>query len=399
MPTTLLLASAPCTALAAHLSALYQRYGKRLHCDGAVGREHSIDDALGWASVKKYVSSLFLRSVPLCLKILFLAYPLVSAVAFKAFDCEDFGEAGRWLRADFSQRCEGADYRMIQILAVLGICMYPIGVPLCYAMLLFRARVAITSEKGTKLSHATRFLHDAYKPRFFWWELMEVLRRFLLVGVACVIAPGSLLQLALGEAVALVFLVVQMQAHPYKRLADGFLAKACGFSLAVFFFSCVLLKIGTLTELQAVRERLPPSLRQDFANPTVLITAVLLFSVLISLVVAAGLMLLQLEEERAHEQRKEALKHQRQLRYVRTNQPVVLPTVDVGHYHLFLSHVWSFGQEYVDAPFKPWSLTSRLHPLTCSESLLKGPLKLWLPKESEFLYMLRVLLWPTVQCV
>ena len=38
--------------------------------------------------------------------------------------------------------------------------------------------------EATKFSEALLFLHAAFKPNFFWWELLVVLRLFLLLGVA-----------------------------------------------------------------------------------------------------------------------------------------------------------------------------------------------------------------------
>ena len=115
------------------------------------------------------VSDALLRSLPLCLQLLFLAYPTVSTVAFRAFDCEDFGEGGKWMRADYSIDCDGAAYRRIAAVATIAICLFPVGVPVCYAVLLVRARHAIRLERPTPLSSALDFLHGYYVPKFFWW--------------------------------------------------------------------------------------------------------------------------------------------------------------------------------------------------------------------------------------
>eukprot|EP00966_Prymnesium_polylepis_P226136 5230945-Prymnesium_polylepis.1 len=109
---------------------------------------------------------------------------------------------------------------------------------------------------------------------YYAWELVEVLRRFLLVGVACVIRPGTVHQILLGAVVALTFLVVQTQARPFRRLAEGFLSMASGFMLVVIFFCGFLLQVDTLndqTEITAFGEvslsaRLTPELRDRFAS-------------------------------------------------------------------------------------------------------------------------------------
>ena len=73
---------------------------------------------------------------------------------------------------------------------------YPIGVMAFCGVLLSRARRAIIDEKPTPLSRALEFLYKEYLPEFFWWEIMEMFRRFVLVGILVMFRPGSLEPLA-----------------------------------------------------------------------------------------------------------------------------------------------------------------------------------------------------------
>ena len=56
-----------------------------------------------------------------------------------------------------------------------------------------------------------------YKLDFFWWEEMEVLRRFVLIGLMSVIYPGTIVQLVIANLISLSYLVVQVQAAPFLR--------------------------------------------------------------------------------------------------------------------------------------------------------------------------------------
>ena len=49
--------------------------------------------------------------------------------------------------------------------------IWPVGVPVFFASLLFASRKAITERKPTTLSRAIRFLHAEYRAEFFFWEL------------------------------------------------------------------------------------------------------------------------------------------------------------------------------------------------------------------------------------
>ena len=85
--------------------------------------------------------------------------------------------------ADVSIVCGSTKHRTAQSIAIAAILLYPIGLFALNGALLFYARDAILSEKPTALSRAVAFLHREYLPAFYFWELMEMARRFLLVGL------------------------------------------------------------------------------------------------------------------------------------------------------------------------------------------------------------------------
>ena len=296
---------------------------------------------LASAEPARSVSETLLRATPLCLKLLFLAYPTVSTVAFRVFDCEDFGALyGSYLRVDYSFHCDGDAYTAMKAVAVVAILIFPIGVPLTYFGLLLKASPAIRSQAPTRFSASLSFLHADYLPQFFWWEIVEVMRRFLLVGVACLIAPGSLSQLMMGTCVTLLFLILQLQARPHKRPEEGSLAMADGFFLLIIFFCCILIKMGSVTELQVVREQLPPTLVSQVSYPVVFLSFGLMTSVLGSLVLSLGFLTYNIRTEMRRYQDEAMALAKRRLRYKDTGEPVELPT-HPDQYHLFLS-------QYVD---------------------------------------------------
>jgi hypothetical protein len=103
-------------------------------------------------------SALLELSATPILWLLFLAFPLVSKAAFDAFSCFEFETSG-WLKADVAIRCGSHEHDAVVHLAWLAILLYPVGVLLMSAILLFLARHAIQSNKPTPLSRAIHFLH------------------------------------------------------------------------------------------------------------------------------------------------------------------------------------------------------------------------------------------------
>jgi hypothetical protein len=104
------------------------------------------------------------------------SYPIITNVAFEAFSCFEFEDGTGWLIADVLIQCDTAgfpspEHLEAKAIATLAICIYPVGVWVLHAMLLFFARKDIRSKKTTKLSSSLTFIHKDYDPAFFWWEV------------------------------------------------------------------------------------------------------------------------------------------------------------------------------------------------------------------------------------
>ena len=93
------------------------------------------------------------------------------------------------------------------MLSWLAVVTYPIGLWIGCFLLLYKASPAVVSGKPTHFSRAVEFLYKDYEVRTFWWELMEMLRKFLLVGIFVILDPGTILQVAAGTMVSAAYLV------------------------------------------------------------------------------------------------------------------------------------------------------------------------------------------------
>ena len=68
-----------------------------------------------------------------------------------------------------------------------------------------------------------------------------------------VLAQGSMLQLLLGVLLSAAFLLVQVQASPYKSVSDDFLASASSFSLVALFLCAQSFKQFELVGLEDIK--------------------------------------------------------------------------------------------------------------------------------------------------
>ena len=145
----------------------------------------------------------------MALKLLFIVFALVSAIAVQAFDCEQFDNGEHWLRADFSLRCGNDDangdmvpsseYQTVRAVAILALLLYALGVPLLFLGLLLSCRKQLSRlAPSTPLSSSLSFLCAEYRKRFFVWEVLESVKKLFFISVIRLASPGTLLQLLLA---------------------------------------------------------------------------------------------------------------------------------------------------------------------------------------------------------
>ena len=230
-------------------------------------------------------------ALPPILWLLFFAYPLVTNVAFAAFPCYDL-DSGSWLRADVAIKCGSAEHTEAMSLAVVAILLYPIGLLLTSFILLLRAREAIRSKETTPLSKAIAFLWREFKPEYFWWECIELLKRVVLVGLMQLAWYGEVLQVLLGTLLAVSFLLFQLISLPYADPSINFVASISSYCLVVFFLMCVALKYATLTDTYDIAGKMSGAQHDVYTYDTNVLSALLLVSIFASVVVA-GIMTLQ----------------------------------------------------------------------------------------------------------
>lgn len=74
-----------------------------------------------------------LAALPWLLLLSFLVFPMVTSTAFLAFSCEEFDNGRSYLRADYAIECSNTEasgsYKRVELLAWLGILLYPVGRP------------------------------------------------------------------------------------------------------------------------------------------------------------------------------------------------------------------------------------------------------------------------------
>jgi len=89
--------------------------------------------------LRKNVEGIFNRCVKMALTVIFLIYPFISQTVFQGFSCRQLDSGEDWLDVDFQVDCNSTKY-LLQFwsFGLIGVWVYPIGIPLATMLLLFK---------------------------------------------------------------------------------------------------------------------------------------------------------------------------------------------------------------------------------------------------------------------
>ena len=206
------------------------------------------------ASVRKHsVCEMATRpeTVDLLLWLFFLLYPLLAKTALVPFDCVDVGDQ-RLMRASPGEACDEDEWYLLGALGGAGTVVYSFGFPLlCFVM----TRAAHNAPSGAILGDGVddkkvgrarrriaraRLLLRSYRPKYWYWEALEVLRKYFLTSVVLVVAPSSLVQVYMGLLVCMASTILVALHQPYADPFCGALQFVALMQLTITYMSGML---------------------------------------------------------------------------------------------------------------------------------------------------------------
>ena len=167
---------------------------------------------------------------------------MVCQTVFQAFKCQRLSEEHEFLSVDFQTDCTTDGFTALQLIAVLMVVVYPIGIPASLFAALWRNRAELSkaeSDKGEEFAP----LVEAYKlDCWYWWvkpaqscrkkqtltscsaacrEALEMGRKVVLTGVMIFFRPGSVQQLLVGGLIAAFYMAAAVSKRPFVSRFDN----------------------------------------------------------------------------------------------------------------------------------------------------------------------------------
>ncbi|KAG5178591.1 hypothetical protein JKP88DRAFT_154875, partial [Tribonema minus] len=186
------------------------------------------------------------RDVNAFLVFTFLIFSGVSLTVFETFACDkELKEftGNIYLHADYSLQCSDDEglHKKYSIYAGFMVVVYPVGIPLMYAAILWRvaARQREHGQQPSRLTSASSFLWSSYEGRAYYWESAECVRRLMLSGLLVFIMPGTPGQSAVACIFAFVTTMVYEKIRPHHDSMDMWL----------YTLGCVIVVFSMFTSL------------------------------------------------------------------------------------------------------------------------------------------------------
>lgn len=149
---------------------------------------------------------------------LFLSFPNVSSKVLSFYRCSSVIEGERYLSEDYHETCMNDKWMSYLVFNVFAVLLYPIGIPVCFFVLLYINRKRFGMHK-VRLQMG--FLYDGYSPTAWWFELADMMHKFSLTSLLFFF-PESY-QMPLGMIVSVSYTFVILLAQPYYRRSDDLL--------------------------------------------------------------------------------------------------------------------------------------------------------------------------------
>jgi len=285
--------------------------------------------------------------LPLALGLTFLVLPSTSTRIFRTFSCEriEYGddEMRRYLAADLALSCDTDDYEATYNTAIATLFVWPVAMPLFYAVLLWASRDAFRTGISTPLSEATAYLSADYHLATFWWEPLEMCRKLTVTGwVLLIRADAEQARVVVALCVSITFFGLNLRFQPLRRVDNGSLATLCHLALILLYLCVLAIKTCNLSPGVCSSFGFGDSAKGFFLFFLFFSLSMLAFQVIFE----AAAVAYQIRQ----------WKKLRRLRYRGGGFVELLPVAEkeFAHlpglqpspcFHLFLSHAWPLGQD------------------------------------------------------
>jgi len=181
-------------------------------------------------------------------------YTNISTSIFQLFKCHPI-EGTSYLVADYNVKCGEGEWLTYMGIAVAGIFLYTIGIPLYLFVKLYQSREVLHSDDLEPERHAEHAMaqkklgsvYGDYSNEAYYFDLIDLFRRILLTGALVLVGEGGGAQIFLGSVICLVWLTLIIVKRPYGAFWDNAMSAVLSFQLLLVTLIGMALTINQKT--------------------------------------------------------------------------------------------------------------------------------------------------------
>jgi hypothetical protein len=192
--------------------------------------------------------------------LLFLTYlvlPPVSNKQLQVFDCVTVND-NRYLRSDTSIDCDKSNYLNFSYIVLLFIGLYQC-IPIMWMYILHRKKASLNpyaANHDEKLAMyirnrnpdlaPIRFLFVDYKCSKWWFEIADMYRRIVFIGIVPLVSPRTSIRSSFGILLSIVSIVYFREEQPYRIEFTNVIAHIAQITILGTFYSALSIETGAM---------------------------------------------------------------------------------------------------------------------------------------------------------
>lgn len=109
-------------------------------------------------------------------------------------------------------------------------------------------KIQLQSRKADKELNPIRFLFHAYEPKYWCWEVVELVRRIMLTAVICAILSGSTSQIVISMLFSMGFLFLYSTFQPYWNFHEDISQTTGQYMIFLVMFASLVLQSNLIAQ-------------------------------------------------------------------------------------------------------------------------------------------------------
>ena len=180
-------------------------------------------------------------------------YTGISTRIFRVFKCDKVQDR-YYLTADYSVECYDSNWWTFGSLAIVGMFVYVIGIPLVQFIALWKNHAplhessALDQQAHRLVKKQFGSLYGSYTEECFYFELIDLFRRLMMTAGLILVRQSSVVQALLGAMTSLSWLLLVAIKFPYKAYWDNVLQIVLSSALLFALISGLALKLFRLDQ-------------------------------------------------------------------------------------------------------------------------------------------------------